>query len=120
MAHTNDEELQEVRQLVWDILRDEVPQKIEGWTLWYEYTVEAARHLVCIEISLSYSHEMYGVSSSNHVRFMIEQDSPLIVNQVRNYICGMVKSAIHYIIDHRRSVLETQRIVCPPSKDEEG
>lgn len=120
MAHTNEEELQEVRQLVWDILRDEVPQKIEGWTLWYEFTVEAAKHLVCIEITVSYSNAMYNVASSNHVRFLIEPDSPLIVSQVRDYICSMVKSAIHYIIDHRRSCLETQRIVLPPSKNDEG
>lgn len=119
MAHTNDEELQEIRQLVWDILRDEVPHKIEDWKLWYEFTVEPARHLVCIDISLSYSHDMYGAASSNHIRFMIEPDSPLIVSQVRNYICSMVKSAIHYIIDHRRSVLETQMVACPPSKNEE-
>lgn len=120
MAHTNKEELQEVRQLVWDILRDEVPQKIEDWKLWYEFTVEAAKHLVCIEITVSYAYEHYNVASSNHVRFMIEPDSPLIVSQVRDYICNMVKSAIHYIIDHRRSVLETQYIVSPPSKNEEG
>lgn len=113
MAHTNEEELQEIRLLVWDILQDEVPQKIEGWTLWHEFSVEDARHLVCIEITVSYSNSMYNAASSNHVRFMIEPDSPIIVNQVREYICSMVKSAIHYIIDHRRSVLETQRLVLP-------
>lgn len=118
MAHTNEEELQKIREVVWDILRDEVPSTIEGWRLWYEFTVEPARHLVCVDISLSYSCDMYGAASSNHVRFVIEQDSPLLVNQVRNYICGMVKSAIHYIIDHRRSVLETQRVVLPPKNDD--
>ena len=118
MAHTTEEELQEVRQVVFDILRDEVPQKIEGWRLWYEFTVEQARHLVCIDISLSYACDMYNAASSNHVRFMIEPDSPLLVNQVRDYICSMVKSATHYIIDHRRSVLETRRVVLPPKKDE--
>lgn len=119
MAHTNEEEIQEVRQLIWDILRDEVPQKVEDWTLWYEFTVEEARHLVCIEITVSYSCDMYAAASSNHVRFMIEPNSPLLVNQVRDYICSMVKSAIHYIIDHRRSVLEIQPIAKPSQEDAE-
>lgn len=115
MAHTNEE----VRQLVWDILRDEVPQKIENWRIWYEFNVTPNDELMCVQITLSYSCNMYGAASSNHVRFVIAPDSPLVVRQTREYICGMVKSAIHYIIDHRRSVLETQRIVLPPSKNEE-
>ena len=113
MSHTNEEELQAIRQVIWDILQDEVPRKIEDWKIWYEFSVEAAKHLVCIEITLMYSYEHYNVASSSHVRFMIEPDSPIIVNQVREYICSMVKSAIHYIIDWRRSVLETQRVVLP-------
>jgi hypothetical protein len=117
MAHTNEDELQEVRQLVWDILRDEVPQKIEGWRIWYEFDVAPNEELMCVQITLSYSCDMYGAASSNHVRFVIAPDSPLIVTQTREYICNMVKSAIHYIIDHRRSVLETQRLVYPPSEN---
>lgn len=120
MAHTNEEELQEVREVVWDILRDEVPQKIEDWRLWYEFSVKGAGHLMCVDITLMYSYELYNAASSNHVRFMITPDSPLIVTQTREYICNMVKQAIHYIIDHRRSVLETQRIVYPPSKNGES
>lgn len=108
MAHTNEEELQEIREVVLDILRDEVPQKIEDWLVRHEYTVEAARHLVCIEITVSYSNSVYNAASANHVRFMIEPDSPLVVSQVREYICSMVKSAIHYIIDHRRCSEKTQ------------
>lgn len=108
-----EEKLQKIREVIFGILQDEVPHKIEDWKIWHGFSVEAAGHLVCIEITLTYSYEHYNVTSSSHVRFMIEPDSPLIVSQVREYVCSMLRQATHYLIDWRRSVLETQRIVLP-------